>query len=261
LKPLDSLGFEEARRLRGVFFDLDDTVLTQGLLTRAAYDAMWALHDAGLALAVVTGRPSGWCDVLARQWPIHGCVAENGAVDVVRRSGRVEHRDSCAAEERAARRGALESLIERVRVRVPEAKLADDNHVRRADVAWDIGEHERLQSDRVRVVIDEIERSGARALQSSVHLHATYDGYDKASGALRFCAREFQEDAAQALVRFAFVGDSGNDAPCFAAFRTSFGVANVRAGLANFTVGPRYVARESMGKGFAEIVAAILRKR
>jgi HAD superfamily hydrolase (TIGR01484 family) len=261
VKPLDALSSEEVRQLRGVLFDLDDTVLTRGVLTRAAYDAMWALHDAGLALAVVTGRPSGWCDVFVRQWPIRGCIAENGPVHVVRRGGRVERQDSCSPEERATRRDALESLTERVRVRVPEARLADDNPARQTDVAWDIGEHERLSSECVSAVADEIERTGARAVRSSVHLHATFDGYDKASGALRFCARELGEDPARALVRFAFVGDSGNDAPCFAAFRTSFGVANVRGGLAALTVGPRYVARESMGDGFAEIAAAILRKR
>jgi len=38
---------------------------------------------AGLALVAVTGRPAGWGRVLARQWPVAGCIAENGAVAVV----------------------------------------------------------------------------------------------------------------------------------------------------------------------------------
>ena len=57
-------------------------------------------------------------------------------------------------------------------------------------------------------------------------------------------------------MRFAFAGDSGNDAACFAAFRTTFGVANVRASLARLSVTPRYVATRTMGEGFAEIAAA-----
>ena len=64
MKALSSLSAEEARRLRGLLFDLDDTLLSHGVLTRAAYDALWDLRDAGLALVAVTGRPSGWGELL-----------------------------------------------------------------------------------------------------------------------------------------------------------------------------------------------------
>jgi hypothetical protein len=95
-----------------------------------------------------------------------------------------------------------------------------------------------------------------------VHLHATFDVDDKATGALRFCARELGEiDAGAALVRYAFVGDSGNDASCFAAFRTTFGVANVRASLSRLSVTPRYVASRPMGEGFAEIASVLVARR
>jgi hypothetical protein len=63
------------------------------------------------------------------------------------------------------------------------------------------------------------------------------------------------------VVRFAFLGDSGNDAACFAAFRTTFGVANIRASLGRLSVTPRYVASRAMGDGFAEIAREILGKR
>ena len=98
-------------------------------------------------------------------------------------------------------------------------------------------------------------------MQSSVHLHATFDADDKASGALRFLSRKLGVDAGAAVTRFAFVGDSGNDASCFAAFRTTFGVANVRAALSGLSIPPRYVAPAAMGAGFAEVAAEILRKR
>jgi hypothetical protein len=109
--------------------------------------------------------------------------------------------------------------------------------------------------------VREIEAAGARWSQSSVHLHATFDVDDKASGALRFCRRELGEDAGSAIARFAFVGDSGNDAACFAAFRVTFGVANVRASLPRLIVPPRFVAPRAMGDGFADVAAEILRKR
>jgi hypothetical protein len=152
-------------------------------------------------------------------------------------------------------------LVDRVRERVPEASLSDDVEARRSDVAWDIGERVRLPEDRVRAIASEITAWGARSMQSSVHLHATFDADDKASGAVRFCARELNEEPSETLGRFAFVGDSANDAACFAAFRTTFGVANVRASLDRLSLPPRYVSGRAMGEGFAEVAAEILRKR
>jgi HAD superfamily hydrolase (TIGR01484 family) len=261
LKPLSSLDPDEARSLRGLLFDLDDTLLSHGLLTRVAYEALWNLHDSGLALAAVTGRPSGWGEIVARQWPIAGCVTENGAIYVVRKGATVARHDECDAGERRDRRARLEQIVERVRDVVPEARLTDDRAARCSDVTWDIGEAETLPEDRTRAIVREIESAGARWSRSSVHLHATFDVDDKASGAVRFCVRELGEGAGSAPSRFAFVGDSGNDAPCFAAFRTTFGVANVRANVGRLVVPPRYVAERPMGEGFAEIAGAILDRR
>jgi HAD superfamily hydrolase (TIGR01484 family) len=261
MQPLAALPEDEARRLRGLLFDLDDTVLTHGALTRAAYDALWRLRDAGLKLVVVTGRPCGWGEVLARQWPVDGCVTENGAISIVRDGRGVARRDPCDEAERRARRMRLAQLVDRVREVVPEARLTDDVDLRRSDVTWDVGERVRLPEERVRAVRREITAAGARCSQSSVHLHATFDLDDKASGALRFCARELGEDPGAAVWRYAFAGDSGNDAPCFAAFRTTFGVANVRASVPWLSAPPRYVAGSAMGDGFAEIASEILRKR
>jgi HAD superfamily hydrolase (TIGR01484 family) len=261
VKAAGAVTAEEVGRLRGILFDLDDTVLTHGRLTRAAYEALWRLSDAGLALVAVTGRPSGWGEVIARQWPIAGCITENGAVYFVREGGGIARRDAVDGNLRKARRARLDGLVARVAEVVPEAELTDDNDLRRSDVTWDVAERACLSSESARAVIREIERAGARWTQSSVHLHATFDVDDKASGALRFCARELGEKPSSALFRFAFVGDSGNDAPCFAAFRTTFGVANVRASVGRLSVPPRYVASASMGDGFAEIAAQILAKR
>ena len=261
MKPLAALGDDEARSLDGILFDLDDTVLSHGLLTRAAFGALWDLHDAGLLLVAVTGRPSGWGEVVARQWPIDGAVTENGAVHVVREGKGVRlifDGDDAAV---AMRRARLEDLVLRVRRELPHVKLADDNGGRRADVAWDVGERVTLPEDDVsqlgRIVIE----AGARTTRSSVHLHASYERDDKASGVVRFVHRRWHVDVGAALHRFAFVGDSANDAACFAAFRTTFGVANVAAFVDRLSVPPRYVAKSERGAGFAEIARAILQRR
>jgi hydroxymethylpyrimidine pyrophosphatase-like HAD family hydrolase len=261
VRPLSALGAAEARNLRGLLFDLDDTFLSHGSLTRVAYDALWMLHDAGLQLAAVTGRPWGWGEIFARQWPISGCVVENGAAYVLRKGATFVRREGCDDAERQARRALLARVVERVRLVVPEATLTDDVVARRTDVTWDIGENVRLPDERVRIIVREIEAAGARSSRSSVHLHATFDVDDKATGAIRFCARELGEDPGTAVANFAFIGDSQNDGSCFAAFRTTFGVANIRSSVGRLSVPPRYVATRPMGEGFAEVASEILEKR
>jgi len=226
MKPLAALASNEARALDGLLFDLDDTVLTHGLLVREAFEAIWDLHDAGLKLVAVTGRPSAWGEVIARQWPIDGAVTENGGVFVVRDGKGVQ---LLFDGDPTSRRARLAALVEGVAKEMPHVILADDNDGRRSDVAWDIGERVKLPADDVAKLAAMVIADGARTTRSTVHLHATYERDDKASGATRFLATRFGVDRGSALHRYAFVGDSANDAACFAAFTTTFGVANVRA--------------------------------
>ncbi|MBS2014705.1 MAG: HAD-IIB family hydrolase [Deltaproteobacteria bacterium] len=261
MRALAAIPAAEAGALEGLLFDLDDTVLTHGELTREAYDAIWAMHDAGLKLVAVTGRPSGWGEVVVRQWPIDGAVTENGAVHVVREGKGVAVLFDGDAEAVAARRARLDALVTTVARAMPTVRLADDNHARRSDVAWDIGERERLSPERVEELASLVVAAGARTTRSSVHLHASYERDDKASGVVRFLHARFGVDAGAALGRFAFVGDSGNDAACFAAFRTTVGVANVAPYVRSISVPPRWVTTAPRGAGFAELARALLAAR
>lgn len=261
MRPLAELDRASLGELRGVLFDLDDTVLTHGILTRAAYEAIWSLHEAGLRLVAVTGRPSGWGEVLARQWPIDGAVTENGAVHVVRDGIGVTVDEDGAPTDVAVRRERLALLVATVAEKVPRAKLADDVRARRSDVAWDIGERDKLDPETIAAIAHEIVAAGARTTRSSVHIHATFERDDKASGAVRFLRERFGEDPGAALGRWAFVGDSGNDAACFSAFRLTFGVANVRSNLRQLSLPPRWIASKDRGEGFAEIAAKLLSVR
>jgi HAD superfamily hydrolase (TIGR01484 family) len=260
MQPLASFSaLSPAPKFRGLLFDLDDTFLSHGLLSEEAYRALWALHRGGFRLVAVTGRPSGWGEVVARQWPIDGAVTENGAVFLVREGRGIARIEACDAGERQRRRILLAKLVDEVRGEVPEARLADDVDARRSDITWDIGERVTLPAPRVAIIERLIVAAGARTTRSSVHVHATFDADDKASGAVRFLHQRFSEDVGSALATYAFVGDSGNDAACFSAFRTTFGVANVKPYLSRLPVPPRYVARGTMGQGFHEIADALLR--
>jgi hypothetical protein len=58
--------------------------------------------------------------------------------------------------------------------------------------------------------------------------------------------------------RWVFVGDSPNDAPLFAYFPHSVGVANVRAFADRIVTLPAYVTAGEGGAGFAELAQALL---
>ena len=76
---------------RGVITDIDDTLTREGALEPAARAALQALHDAGLPVLAITGRPLGWSESYLKAgplaWPLHAIVAENGAVALIPEQG------------------------------------------------------------------------------------------------------------------------------------------------------------------------------
>jgi HAD superfamily hydrolase (TIGR01484 family) len=269
VKPLAELSAEAARALHGVVFDLDDTLLEHGELTEAAYASLFALRASGLRLVACTGRPAGWGEVIARQWPIDAAVTENGAIAFAREGSDPGARvvvvgappgpvaTQAFRREKRAQRAALLDLAEELVRRFPDAELADDNDLRATDVTIDVGEHRRVSPDDARAMRAIAAANGVRTLQSSVHLHLTLEAADKASGTVRVLWDRFSEDATRARTRYAFIGDSGNDAAAFAAFSLTFGVSNVRHHLGRLSVPPRFIADEPAGRGFASIAAAL----
>jgi hypothetical protein len=163
MRPLEAMTCEEGARIQGLLFDLDDTFLTHGVLTRGAYDALWDMHDAGIALVVVTGRPSLWGQFVARQWPIDAATTENGAISILREGKHVARVDPCDPAEREARRSRLAALVEDMAARLPALKLADDTSGRISDVAWDIGENVRVPPETIAQARSIIAEHGAGA--------------------------------------------------------------------------------------------------
>ena len=261
MKALTSLDAAEVSRLVGILFDLDDTFLDEGQLTEGAYSALFRLARAGLRLVAVTGRPAGWGEVIARQWPVDAVVTENGAVALYRDEKGVARWQEPDTATRRARRERLATGVRALQAQFPALRISDDSHARESDVALDIGEREHLPADEVAHVERAALGLGFRTFVSSVHLHLTLDAFDKASGTVAFLGARFQEDPTAARQRYAYIGDSANDASCFFAFLSSFGVANVVASLPRLSVPPRYLAWAERGAGFAEIADAILALR
>lgn len=255
MKPISTLTQAEAARLRGVAFDLDDTLLDHGRLLEGTYAALHRLREAGLSLYGVTGRPAGWGEVLARVFPVEAVVTENGAITCARRERRIVLLDAVDPATRRERGARLDQLVERFQRELPDFELTDDIRARVSDRTFDIGEHRQLSPERVAQASEYLRAAGARVFTSSVHLHATFDYDDKASGAVRVLARDTGLDATAVRHAFAYLGDSENDAACFAAFHVSIGVSNLRG---RATLRPRYVTRLPMGAGVAEAAQVIV---
>ncbi|HSC88099.1 MAG TPA: hypothetical protein VLC09_12540 [Polyangiaceae bacterium] len=257
MKPLSALSAEEALGLEGLLFDLDDTFFHGGRLDELAFASLFRLRASGLRLHAVTGRPASWAELAVRWWPLDGAVGENGAQGFYRDGARVRCRDTVTAAERASRSTALVALVSEARRALPELVPADDTSGRISDYAFDIGEHERAPEELIARAVELANDHGARTTRSSVHLHFTFDRIDKASGTVSFLSH-FGVEPTRALHRYAFVGDSPNDASCFAAFHTTVGVANLRG---DFSLLPTYVTGARESAGFVELAERLLRLR
>ncbi len=257
MRPIAELTIREAQRVRGILFDIDDTLLDHGRLTEVALAALYDAHRAGLCLIAVTGRPSEWGRILCGQWPLDAMITENGAIAWRPIGGRPTRVDWLSPAERVARRQKLLSLVSELMARVPELTPSDDVGGRVSDYTFDVGEFARVEPAAIARAAVEAQRLGLDVKVSSVHAHVTLDRADKAGGVLRLLSEQFGLDPTRARFSHAYIGDSENDSGCFAAFATSVGVANLQG---RHTVPPRYITKAPMGLGFAEFVA-ILRDR
>lgn len=259
--PVGSLSQDEAGRLSGVIFDVDDTVTRHGKLEAVAFESMWRLRAAGLQLVAVTGRPLGWAEFIARQWPVSLAIGENGAGWVW--GTEKTWRRGYYADETARREHGelLATLVREVRSAFPEVALANDQGLRCCDVAFDIGEEHELAADQIQRLAEFIEAKGAKAVVSSVHAHAVFGDWDKAKGCRRALKEVLSVDLEGERNRWLFVGDSGNDAAAFAYFPLSVGVANVADHMDRLPVPPRYVTDADRGRGFCELADLLLRLR
>ena len=79
MKPFDQFPDSLKKRIGYVLTDIDDTLTNNGRLPAVAFAAMERLRETGIKTIPITGRPAGWCDHIARMWPVDGLVGENGA--------------------------------------------------------------------------------------------------------------------------------------------------------------------------------------
>jgi HAD superfamily hydrolase (TIGR01484 family) len=257
MKPLSEL--RDAARLRGLLFDIDDTLTSEGRLTAQAYAALERLHAARRLTVAVTGRPAGWCDHIARMWPVDAVVGENGAFYFRYEDRVLLKRYQDAPAERAAKRARLGAVAERLLAAVPGCALASDQAYRETDLAIDFCEDvPRLPLEAAERIAALMREAGLSAKVSSIHVNGWFGDYDKLAMTKALLAEKFATNLDAANEQFVFVGDSPNDAPMFGYFRNSVGVANIARFAGHLAAAPKYVTRRESGAGFAELVACLL---
>jgi hypothetical protein len=238
------------RGIRFVFTDIDDTLSTGGRITALAYSALERLRGAEVVIPV-TGRPAGWCDHIARMWPVDGIVGENGAFymrydanahALIRRFALPEHER--AAQRARPRRNCRRNLAHGsgMRARIGPAlprNRSGDRLLRRRCAA---------SSAEVDRIVALMRSRGLTAKQSSIHVNGWFGDYDKLAMTRVFLSEAFSGELDVERERCVFVGDSPNDAPMFAFFPHAVGVANVRTFLGRLPTPPSYITHAVMGR-------------
>ncbi len=264
MRPITEFPPERAAKITTVFADIDDTLTTDGRLPAAAYSALEQLFDAGFHVAPITGRPAGWCDMIARFWPISGVVGENGAFYFAYDAAACKMRRVYFADPATRRENKhkLEHIQTRVLAEVPGCAVSADQPYREADLAIDFCEDVaplgRKSIDRIKAIFEE---EGAVAKISSIHVNGWYGDYDKLSMSRRFTAEVLGFDLDAQKNHVVFCGDSPNDAPMFGFFPNSCGVANVLDFKGQMDAEPNWIAASVGGEGFVEIAKVLLAAR
>jgi HAD superfamily hydrolase (TIGR01484 family) len=264
MKNLTEISIDQLIGIQAVLTDIDDTLTTHGRLPAIAYTALEKLQAFGVKIIPITGRPAGWCDHIARMWPVDGVVGENGAFYFrydakAKRMNRVYAQDDTT---RHANVSKLHRLAADVLQQFPGTALASDQAYREIDVAIDFCEDvPALPLSTAQAIAETFHQAGAEAKVSSIHVNAWFGQHNKLSMSLQMLGACFGWDATTAKTAVAYCGDSPNDAPMYSFFPMGIGVANIKPLAHLMEHLPTFVTPSEGGQGFAEFADLLLKAR
>lgn len=255
MKPLA----EFAHKIKFLLTDIDDTITTNGQLSAESYSAISKLKQHGITVIPVTGRPAGWCDMIARFWPIDAVIGENGGLYYRYHGKKMQRWNFSNDKTLLENQKKLQIIAAEIKQKVPNAAISADQFCRIYDLAVDFCEDiPRLSDGEIKQIVDIFKAHGATAKVSSIHVNGWFGDFNKVTTAKLLLQKEFGLTESQILEQCAYVGDSPNDEPLFESFRHTFGVANVRDFQSQMKHLPDYVSPSESGHGFCEIVEKII---
>lgn len=251
--------FKFNAQLKFLFTDIDDTLTDEGYLLPEAYQALWNLHRQNIKVIPVTGRPAGWCEMIARQWPVSAVVGENGAFYFMYKDKTMHRHFFYDEKTRLHNQVGLEKIRTEVLSQVPGCAIASDQFCRLFDLAIDFCEDiPALPKSSIEKIVEIFKNHGAQAKVSSIHVNGWFGNYNKLTMVLEYLSREWNINPEDAKKLCGFSGDSPNDEPMFEFFPHSFGVANIKNFISELSHPPKFITPSRGGSGFNELAKQII---
>jgi len=226
--PFAEFPKRELANIKYLVSDIDDTLTLDSVLPAEVYTSLETMREQGIIVILITGRPAGWCDMIARFWPVDAVIGENGSFYFKPDNGRIKRVWIDDAATRKANLLRLQAMADKIVAKFPGTALAEDNPFRATDVAVDFAEDVKpLSLETAEQIREQFEQLGATAKVSSIHVNAWIGSYNKLSMFEKLLASEYKLCIDDILNKTIYTGDSPNDAPMFRRFHLSIGVKSV----------------------------------
>ncbi|NAW67319.1 HAD-IIB family hydrolase [Photobacterium halotolerans] len=264
--PLSELNPERLKEIEWLLTDVDDTLTWQGKLPPEALIALAELERIGVKVVAVTGACAGWCDQMAKMWPLHGVIGENGAFWMRKDTTGFNTTFSRPAQTMINEQRTLQESIAGILVDYPDVEFSQDQTFRYCDVAVNIAQNRTPVAPSTtmeilnRIVNLNIESNPVNATLSSIHINAWVGNHSKRTSAEAYI-RQFNEGDLPNLDRVTYVGDSLNDEGMFGWLPLTFAVNNIRPLLTTLNHQPSFLTQENGGFGFAQLASLIVKAK
>ena len=252
MKSLSDMPIESVAKVKALLFDLDGTFVSSDVIESKAYKSLSMLYDSGIKTIAVTGRPAGWCDLMARWWPINAVVGENGAFIYSKISGKVTRQTFHDIDLLPAYQEKLQSLFGKLLEKYPYLKLASDQSFRHWDIAVDIAEETNVSREIALDIVRICESEGAKAAISNIHVNIWFGDYNKENMSINVL-NSYGLTEKEGV----YIGDSPNDSPMFGCFPLSVGVNSVLDYKDIMENLPTYITDSNGSDGFIELIEFI----
>jgi len=256
MHSLSEMSAESSENIKALLFDLDGTFITEDNLKAETYNSLEKIKNRGIKTIAVTGRPAGWCDLIARWWPVDAVIGENGAFTYFKEGKKIIRKTFHDSKLQISYQNRLRSLFEELLSKYDYLKLASDQIFRHWDIAIDIDEQAKVSMDIATDIVNFCKKRGANAAISNVHVNIWFGDYNKEHMSL-VVLQSFGINKNDII----YIGDSPNDSPMFGCFPLSVGVSSVSKYSSLMENLPHYITRADSGKGFSELINFILSTR
>ncbi len=262
---IDEFPVSALSSVRYLFSDLDDTITTHGRLLPETYQTICDLESAGIKVVIVTGSSAGWCNCIARMWPIYAVIGEGGAFYMLSHGVNkpLMTREFVPSKERDDFLAYLAVTRNDLLRKFPWLSLSSDQFARVYDIAVELesvfSQQSKAHPELLFEVVDYLQSKGLNTKVSSIHINATLGSWDKLTSTKALTSEQLGMELTDILEESAFIGDSLNDEVMFGFFKYSIGVANVRKYKTTLNCAPKWITNGERGVGFAEFAQLLLK--